>query len=246
MYLFFSFFGGGVDRLCSRLHTFLCMTVGDVQQCFSQMRDMPSLTSNTTLWCGMTAGNFAFQYSENRGRRAHHSFARYFTTYPLEPHAWKMLSWSSWHIFLSVYIGIFLWHRFPCEKIIIRKTKKVKGNWTNLMSDLKRSRASHCNPLRDCEHLLVDPTRIFMIFWTRGGRCFSPPCVRTCRASFFPPVFFFGSLGLLMGYDPFQLFLQQIHTRTQPPPWFDLSDITKNARWVSTSEVRRFLLQWGT
>lgn len=41
------------------------MTVGDVRQCFSQMRDMPSLTSNTTLWCGMTAGNFAFQYLVN-------------------------------------------------------------------------------------------------------------------------------------------------------------------------------------
>lgn len=41
------------------------MTVGDVRQCFSQMRDMPNLTSNTTLWCGMTAGNFAFQYLVN-------------------------------------------------------------------------------------------------------------------------------------------------------------------------------------
>lgn len=38
------------------------MTVGDVRQCFSQMRNTPNLSSNTTLWCGITAGNFALRY----------------------------------------------------------------------------------------------------------------------------------------------------------------------------------------
>ena len=41
------------------------MTVGDVRQCFSQMRKTQGLTSNTTLWCGITAGNFALRYLVN-------------------------------------------------------------------------------------------------------------------------------------------------------------------------------------
>ena len=41
------------------------MTVGDVRQCFSQMRNTPNLTSSTTLWCGMTAGTFALRYLVN-------------------------------------------------------------------------------------------------------------------------------------------------------------------------------------
>ena len=41
------------------------MTVGDVRQCFSQMRNTPSLKSNTTLWCGISAGNFALRYLVN-------------------------------------------------------------------------------------------------------------------------------------------------------------------------------------
>ena len=41
------------------------MTVGDVRQCFSQMRSTSSLTSTTTLWCGITAGNFALRYLVN-------------------------------------------------------------------------------------------------------------------------------------------------------------------------------------
>ena len=41
------------------------MTVGDVRQCFSQMRKLPSLNANTTLWCGITAGNFALRYLVN-------------------------------------------------------------------------------------------------------------------------------------------------------------------------------------
>lgn len=41
------------------------MTVGDVRQCFSQMRSTPCLTSATTLWCGITAGNFALRYLVN-------------------------------------------------------------------------------------------------------------------------------------------------------------------------------------
>ena len=46
-------------RSLSRIHG---MTVGDVRQCFTQMRKTPDLTSNTTLWCGITAGNFALRY----------------------------------------------------------------------------------------------------------------------------------------------------------------------------------------
>lgn len=49
-------------RSLSRIHG---MTVGDVRQCFSQMRNTPMLNSNTTLWCGMTAGNFALRYLVN-------------------------------------------------------------------------------------------------------------------------------------------------------------------------------------
>lgn len=41
------------------------MTVGDVRQCFSQMRNTPHLTSQTTLWCGMSAGTFALRYLVN-------------------------------------------------------------------------------------------------------------------------------------------------------------------------------------
>lgn len=41
------------------------MTVGDVRQCFSQMRACPALSSNTTLWCGVTAGEFALSYLVN-------------------------------------------------------------------------------------------------------------------------------------------------------------------------------------
>lgn len=49
-------------RSLSRIHG---MTVGDVRQCFSQMRNSPNLSSNTTLWCGITAGNFALHYVVN-------------------------------------------------------------------------------------------------------------------------------------------------------------------------------------
>jgi hypothetical protein len=49
-------------RSLSRIYD---MTVGDVRQCFSQMRNTPCLKSNTTLWCGMTAGNFALRYLVN-------------------------------------------------------------------------------------------------------------------------------------------------------------------------------------
>lgn len=38
------------------------MTVGDVRQCFYQMRNTPNLTSSTVLWCGVTAGQFALAY----------------------------------------------------------------------------------------------------------------------------------------------------------------------------------------
>lgn len=41
------------------------MTVGDVRQCFSQMRATPCLTAETTLWCGITAGHFALRYLVN-------------------------------------------------------------------------------------------------------------------------------------------------------------------------------------
>jgi hypothetical protein len=41
------------------------MTVGDVRQCFSQMRATPRLTADTTLWCGITAGHFALRYLVN-------------------------------------------------------------------------------------------------------------------------------------------------------------------------------------
>lgn len=46
----------------SRIHG---MTVGDVRQCFSQMRTTSHLSSNTTLWCGITAGHFALVYLVN-------------------------------------------------------------------------------------------------------------------------------------------------------------------------------------
>ena len=46
------------------------MTVGDVRQCFSQMRNTPGLSANTTLWCGMTAGVFALKYLVNTGTGA--------------------------------------------------------------------------------------------------------------------------------------------------------------------------------
>lgn len=51
------------------------MTVGDVRQCFQQMRNTPDLTSSTVLWCGVTAGQFALAYllqtanSSSRRRR---------------------------------------------------------------------------------------------------------------------------------------------------------------------------------
>jgi hypothetical protein len=51
-----------VNRSYSRISG---MTVGDVRQCFSQMRSTPHLTSNTTLWCGMSAGHFALRYLIN-------------------------------------------------------------------------------------------------------------------------------------------------------------------------------------
>ena len=38
------------------------MSVGDVRQCFQQMRNTPNLTSSTVLWCGITAGQFALAY----------------------------------------------------------------------------------------------------------------------------------------------------------------------------------------
>lgn len=41
------------------------MTVGDVRQCFSQMRTCYDLSANTTLWCGITAGEFALAYLVN-------------------------------------------------------------------------------------------------------------------------------------------------------------------------------------
>ncbi len=41
------------------------MTVGDVRQCFLQMRTCSQLSSNTTLWCGITAGEFALAYLVN-------------------------------------------------------------------------------------------------------------------------------------------------------------------------------------
>ena len=43
----------------SRIHD---MTVGDVRQCFSQMRHTIDLNAKTILWCGITAGHFALQY----------------------------------------------------------------------------------------------------------------------------------------------------------------------------------------
>lgn len=52
------------------------MTVGDVRQCFQQMRNTPDLRSSTVLWCGLTAGQFALAYllqtahSSSRRRRA--------------------------------------------------------------------------------------------------------------------------------------------------------------------------------
>ena len=41
------------------------MTVGDVRQCFSEMRSTHNLASCTVLWCGLTAGQFALQYLVN-------------------------------------------------------------------------------------------------------------------------------------------------------------------------------------
>jgi hypothetical protein len=41
------------------------MTVGDVRQCFSQIRTCYDLSANTTLWCGITAGEFALAYLVN-------------------------------------------------------------------------------------------------------------------------------------------------------------------------------------
>ncbi len=41
------------------------MTVGDVRQCFSEMRNTENLSSFTVLWCGLTAGQFALQYLVN-------------------------------------------------------------------------------------------------------------------------------------------------------------------------------------
>ena len=38
------------------------MTVGDVRQCFQQMRNTADLRSSTVLWCGITAGQFALLY----------------------------------------------------------------------------------------------------------------------------------------------------------------------------------------
>ena len=54
---------------------FNSMTVGDVRQCFQQMRSTPDLRSSTVLWCGITAGQFALAYllqtahSSSRRRR---------------------------------------------------------------------------------------------------------------------------------------------------------------------------------
>lgn len=50
------------SRSLSRMDS---MTVGDVRQCFSQMRSTFYLSSNTILWCGLTAGEFALQYLIN-------------------------------------------------------------------------------------------------------------------------------------------------------------------------------------
>jgi len=38
------------------------MSVGDVRQCFLQMRNTADLKSSTILWCGITAGQFALAY----------------------------------------------------------------------------------------------------------------------------------------------------------------------------------------
>lgn len=54
------------------------MSVGDVRQCFQQMRNTPDLRSSTVLWCGVTAGQFALAYllqtahSSSRRRRSKH------------------------------------------------------------------------------------------------------------------------------------------------------------------------------
>lgn len=41
------------------------MTVGDVRQCFAQMRATKFLNTKTILWCGMNAGEFALYYLVN-------------------------------------------------------------------------------------------------------------------------------------------------------------------------------------
>lgn len=43
----------------SRIHG---MTVGDVRQCFSQMRVCPNMTHKSILWYGITAGKFSMLY----------------------------------------------------------------------------------------------------------------------------------------------------------------------------------------
>jgi hypothetical protein len=48
-----------VQKNVSRINN---MTVGDVRQCFQQMRNTPDLKSSTVLWCGVTAGQFALAY----------------------------------------------------------------------------------------------------------------------------------------------------------------------------------------
>lgn len=37
-------------------------SVGDIRYCFSFLRNCKNLTVNTTLWTGITAGQFAVQY----------------------------------------------------------------------------------------------------------------------------------------------------------------------------------------
>lgn len=58
------------------------MTVGDVRQCFHQMRNTPNLTASTVLWCGVTAGKFALSYllqtahSTSRRRRSKYTIEK--------------------------------------------------------------------------------------------------------------------------------------------------------------------------
>lgn len=62
------------------------MTVGDVRQCFHQMRNTPNLTASTVLWCGVTAGKFALSYllqtahSTSRRRRSKYTTEKHTTT----------------------------------------------------------------------------------------------------------------------------------------------------------------------